>query len=353
MSTEQIEPTPLERAQKQLRRIKRTIRRRSDDIAKMKAQIAILREELKSPIERTVGSVADPEVAIGAASYSLSARMHRRHNTTGVNVREGLHEPILQLYAKTDAQRFAALHGIRVPKTLGRWPNPDAVDWDALPDRFVLKSNIGGGGINVYPLVRDTEGDGYTDMLTKQPTTRDEVTQKLWSKHQDRSFYFAEEFLTPRGAKAGSMPHDIKVFCFYGEPAYIEVRTGDWSRAKDITQQVRTFAADGTELFHVRGLIEGGADLDPPADFTSVVEASSRLSQAIRRPLERLDFFETDDGLVFGEVTQNPGRPPALVPEWDRRLGEAYEDAYARLLGDLASEGALHVEFGDADDGSA
>ena len=351
MSAEQTPVTSLERARRRLQKVKEGIRLRSDEIAKLRAQIAILSEELKSPVERTVGTAADPEVEIGVGSYCLSARMHRRHNTTGINARAGLREPILQLYAKTTAQRFAAQHGIRVPKILGRWPTPDAVDWDALPDRFVLKSNVGGGGISVFPLAHD--GNGYTDMLTKQPTTREEVTQKLWRKHHDQSFYFAEEFLTARSGEPGAMPHDIKVFCFYGEPVYIEVRTGDWSRAKDVTQQVRTFAADGTELFQVRALIEGGTDLEPPSDFTAVVEASSRLSRAIRRPLERLDFYETDDGLVFGEVTQNPGRPPALVPEWDRRLGEAYEDAYARLLGDLASEGALHVEVGHADDDSA
>jgi hypothetical protein len=29
-------------------------------------------------------------------------------------------------------------------------------------------------------------------------------------------------------------------------------------------------------------------------------------------------------------------------------MGDAYERAYARLLRDVAAEGALHVEFGDA-----
>jgi hypothetical protein len=336
-------------ADKELRarseRARRRVERRRRQIETLKAQVAILSEEVRSPLERTVGDAKDPETTMGVPSYSLAARMHRRHNTTGVNVREGLREPILQLYTKLTAQRFASAHGIRVPEVLGRWPDPDTIEWDSLPDRVVIKSNIGGGGVNVFPLVRD--GDDYIDMLTGEPTSRGEITQKLWQKHEERSFYFAEEFLVAGVPGNNAMPNDVKVFCFYGEPMYLEVRTGDWSRARDVTSQVRTFTADGTELFDVRALIDVGHELQKPKHLDEIVSASARLSRAIRRPLERLDFFETNDGLVFGEVTQNPGHLPALVPEWDRRLGTAHEDAYARLLTDLTAEGALRVTFGD------
>ncbi|WP_277209753.1 ATP-grasp fold amidoligase family protein [Isoptericola croceus] len=348
MNADRSRPSTLERARAKLDRTRRATQRRRDQIETLRAQVTILTEETKSPIERTVGDAPDPELALGVPSYSLAARMHRRHNTRGVNDREGLDEPILQLYSKLTAQRFAAQHGVRVPQVLGRWPDPDTVDWDSLPDRFVIKSSVGGGGVNVFPLVRDS-ADGYTDMLTGERTTREEVTGKLWAKHQSRSQYFAEEFLTAQGAGPGSIPSDIKVFCFYGEPVYLEVRTGDWSRAKEVTSQARTFLADGTELFNVRALIDAGDQLRKPADLDEVINVSAKLSKAIRRPLARLDFYETDDGLIFGEVTQNPGHLPALVPEWDRRLGEAYERAYARLLLDLSAEGALRVEFGDAD----
>ncbi len=337
------------RARARLRRVQRLLVRRRDQVARLAAQIEILAEEARTPAERTHGDVPDPELTLGVPSYTLAARLHRRSNTTKVYSREKVREPILQLYAKLPAQRFAAENGVRVPRILGRWSDPDAIDWDALPDRFVLKSDVGGGGMNVYPLVRDARTSGLRDVLADQPTTRAEVTERLWAKHEKRSKYFAEEFLVGRDGRPGTLPDDIKVFCFYGEPMYLEVRRGDQSRASHITQKVRAFAIDGTELPYARALMDpGDSDIEAPNDFTAIAEASSRLSGAIRRPLERLDFFETDDGLVFGEVTQNPGRPPALVPEWDRRLGEAYEAAYARLLRDLAAEGALHVDSGSA-----
>ena len=350
MSTEKPKaPLPravrIERAKQQLAKLSQKLERRRDGNEMLRGQIAILTEELKPPAERQLTGHGDPETDRGKPSYALAARMHRRANTTGVNTREGLREPILDLYTKTAGRAFAAAHGIDIPAELGRWPDPGAVDWDSLPERFVLKSSRGGGGISVFPLERTQ--DGFVDRLVEQPVTAAEVTAKLWKKHQDASVYIAEEFLQAKSGEPGQMPHDIKVFCFYGEPAFIEVRTGDWSRARDTEQRLRTFLPDGTELHHARALISAGSDVSAPEDFDGVMRASRILSQAIRRPIERIDFYETDRGIVFGEITQNPGRPPSLVPEWDEKLGEVYENAYARLLADLAEEGALGVEFGD------
>lgn len=333
------------RAQRRLARSQEKLDKRRSGNDLLRAQIAVLTEEAKTPAERQATGTGDLETDPGKPSYALSARLHRRANTTGVNTREGLREPILDLYTKTAGRAFAAAHGVAVPAELGRWPDPGAVDWDALPDRFVLKSSRGGGGISVFPLERTA--DGFLDRMVGEPVTADEVTEKLWKKHQESSVYIAEEFLQAKGGAPGEMPHDIKVFCFYGEPAFIEVRTGDWSRARETEQRLRTFLPDGTELTNVRALITAGTDVTAPEDFEGVVRAARTLSKAIRRPIQRIDFYETDRGIVFGEITQNPGRPPSLVPEWDEKLGAVYETAYARLLTDLVAEGAVGVRFGD------
>jgi hypothetical protein len=115
-------------------------------------------------------------------------------------------------------------------------------------------------------------------------------------------------------------------------------------------RKARAFLPDGTELFNTRALIERSESISRPHDFVTIAEVSGRLSRAIRRPLERIDFYETDHGIVFGELTQNPGRPPALVPHWDRRMGDVYEDAAARLFSDLVSEGLLGLQYGELAD---
>ncbi len=334
-------------ARRQVRRARRRLERRHADIDELKAQIEVLRMETVPLAERQAStSTATPdglETDRGMPSFSLSQRMHRRLNTKGVYRRNDVHEPILDLSLKDAGRQFAAAHGVRVPAVHGEWSSPDDIEWDALPDRFVIKSNRGGGGINVFPVER-REG-GFYDFIGAELVTAETITQRFWKKHQEGSIYFAEEFLVGRDGE--TMPDDIKVFCFYGEPAFIEVRTEAWSRRKEKRLRQRTFLVDGTEIFNARALIPYGDDVVAPVDFAAVREASSTLSAAIRRPVQRLDFYETDSGLVFGEVTQNPGWPPALVRYWDRRFGETYEEASARLITDLVDEGHLGLEYGD------
>lgn len=337
----------LKDAVRDLDRRRSRLSERRDEVETLRSQIAVLEAEALPLSQRQASSAGDAdhlEVDRGTGSYVLSARMHRRHNTTGVHKRNKLHEPILELYSKTAARVFAEQHGIQVPRIHGSWGNPEDIEWDALPERFVIKSNRGGGGISVFPLER--RGDEYFDYIGNEMVTHETITAKFKRKHQPGSIYFAEEML--RGRVGSGLPDDIKVFCFYGEPAYIEVRSEDWSRSKHTVQRMRTFLPDGTELLNARALIPRGENIARPHDFAGIADASARLSKAIRRPLERIDFYETDHGIVFGEITQNPGRPPALVPLWDRRLGDIYEDAHARLFTDLASEGHLGLKYGQA-----
>lgn len=314
---------------------------------KLRDQLTVLKEESKTPIERQLTGAADPEFDLGKPSYIYAARLHKRAQTNRIYVDEGFREPIVELAPKTAGRAFAQAHDVKVPKELGRWASPSEVNWAALPDSFVLKSSHGGGGINVYPLVR-ADGDSYRDCLTEELVTADEVTARLEARHKETSVYFAEEFLQAEEGEEGEMPHDVKVFCFYGEAAYLEVRTADWSRAKHREPLARSFLPDGTEVTGIRPLMTGSKKLKKPKNLDEIIRTCEKLSQSIRRPLQRIDVYTTSEGVIFGEVTQNPGHSPAFLPEWDERLGSAYERAYGRLLNDLASEGAFAIEFGDS-----
>lgn len=325
----------------------RKLRRAKARNRRLRNQLVVLKEEAKSPIERQSTGDVDPELDVGKPSYILAARLHKRAQTNRIYVDEGFHEPIVDLSPKTAGRAFAQAHGIKVPEELGRWASPSDVDWETLPSSFVLKSSQGGGGINVYPLVR-VDGDTFRDCLTDELVTADEVTARLEARDKETSVYFAEEFLQSQGGEEGEMPHDVKVFCFYGEAAYIEVRTADWSRAKNREPLARSFLADGAEVTGIRPLMTGSKTLKRPNNLDEIIRTCEKLSKSIRRPLQRIDVYTTSEGVIFGEVTQNPGHSPAFLPEWDERLGRVYERAYRRLLSDLAGEGVFAVEFGNS-----
>jgi hypothetical protein len=163
-------------ARRQLGRVQRKLQARRGEVDLLRAQIEILRAELCTPVERQASFAAGPderETDRGIASYVLSARMHRRHNTTGVHRPTKLREPILELYSKTAARDFAEQHGVQIPASLGAWATPDLIDWTSLPHRFVMKSNRGGGGVSVFPLER--RGQQFYDYIARETTTAEEV----------------------------------------------------------------------------------------------------------------------------------------------------------------------------------
>lgn len=309
-------------------------------VNRLNQQIAMLEWDITPP----TSLVDNPRADRKGPSLRHSVRWHKRNYRRTEGLTRTFYEPVTDLYLKTDARDFADAHGVAVPRSFGEWPTPGDIPWDDLPERFVLKSTTGGGGIAVFPLIR--QGDSFYDTMARGEVTKDEIIAALYVKHRAVSTYFAEEFLSRVDGQPGS-PHDIKVFCFYGEPGFIEMRTEDWGRYANAKVRTRTFLLDGEELFNVRPFVGQATDLDAPRDLEAIIKAARTLSSAIRRPLVRLDFFESDQGLMFGEVTQHPGRLPLLIDSWDEHFGEVYEQGYARMISDVVEQGQLGLVYGD------
>lgn len=280
-----------------------------------------------------------------APSFINAVRALKREFRQGRQ--SGYRDPARDLYQKIDAANFARAHGVKVPEILAVWESPADITWESLPDRFVLKSTYGGGGVSVFPLIRN--GSKFIDGLSEKEITREEVLSQLEQRHHGKAKYFAEEYLIGSSTKTGLVPCDIKVFCFYGVVGYFEVREADGSRVKG-RHSARMFWPDGSEIVNKRPFVPSNRELPAVRRLAELIEISEVMSKAIRRPFVRLDYYETEQGIVFGEVTDLPGRVPILSPEIDLYLGELYEAANARLFRDLAAEGYLPLTYGDYSD---
>jgi len=65
------------------------------------------------------------------------------------------------------------------------------------------------------------------------------------------------------------------------------------------------------------------------------VEIATFLSLQIPTPFIRLDMLKSGTKLIFSEATPRPGKYHLFNEYYDRRLGEAYRKAEARLFRDL------------------
>jgi hypothetical protein len=196
---------------------------------------------------------------------------------------------------------------VRVPHTY--WAGTDVAGLAAvdLPDRWVLKPNhscrrvlVGRGPADPAALARATAG---------WVAERYDRTSGEWAYRRARPGLLAEEFVGD-----AEVPVDLKVLVSDGTPRLVEVHTG---RGAD--HRLRLYTPDWEPLPWTMGY-PPGPDAEPPAVLDPMLKASAALAAGF--DMLRVDWYEHDGSLWFGELTPYPGAGlSALEPELDRLLG--------------------------------
>ena len=208
------------------------------------------------------------------------------------------------------AERIGAEH---VVPTLGVWERPEQIDWDALPEQFVLKC---------------THDSGSTQICTDKATfDREAACAKLAAalsgEYWRRDREWAYKGVPPRiiaEAYLGAGLADYKIFCFGGEPEFLFVATD-----RDNPAEETKFDFFDTSWQHLdvrNGHPNAAVPPAKPAHFEQMLALARQLAGDF--PQVRLDFYETPDGRVFfGEYTfyHWSGFVPFEPEEMDTRLG--------------------------------
>ncbi len=199
--------------------------------------------------------------------------------------------------------------------TLGVWDSFDEIDFDALPDQFVLKCTHDSEGVVV---VRDKKKLDF-------PAAREKLTHAL----SQNFYYMGREWpyknLKPRIIAEKYMEdhvdgelRDYKFFCFDGEPKAMFV-------ASDRTDHGVFFDYFDLDFNHldIRQKYPNAAkSIRKPDNFEKMIELSRKLTKGF--PHVRADFYEVDGKLYFGELTfyHFSGFMPFQPEKWDGIFGD-------------------------------
>ena len=186
---------------------------------------------------------------------------------------------------------------------LGVWDSFDEIDFDALPQRFVLKANHGCGW-NL--IVRDKCQLDLKDAREKFNTWMGLNYAfcnglELHYMHIPPKI-IAEEYLENNDQDL----YDYKVFCFAGKALHV-MHVTDRSVGRKMTfydtqWQMQTFA---------QGSLIGHEAAPRPQRLEELVELAEKLSQGFAHV--RVDFYVLNDGtLKFGELTFTPASGTCL-----------------------------------------
>lgn len=215
-------------------------------------------------------------------------------------------------------------YGDTLNECLGIYNSPEEVDFDALPNKFVAKDTLGGGG-NAVVLVKDKSKHDIAKLKKQMKSWVDEPANK---KHPGREWVYdgrkhriyIEKYIESNPEKGGLI--DYKFFCNYGETKFLYVvadrvlgESAGFGIFSPDFKQMPVTRADEKPLMR---------DIPKPDNY----EDMKAIAEALAKPFPeaRIDLYDVDGKIFFGEITffDGSGYMTFFPDEYDKILGDMF-----------------------------
>ena len=211
---------------------------------------------------------------------------------------------VAQCYNKFYVRKYIESKGLgHILNTLyGVWHNTDEIEWQNLPEEYVMKITNSYGG-HVFKRA----GQAF-DQKAAIKTLNDSINQFNYFYYLSGDLFVGktEQLIICEKMLESSFgfdsPEDYKFYCFNGEPKYVEIMM-DRNSTKEYKYIERFFDID----FHDRHELEGEAspgDAEKPACYDEMINIARILSEDF--PFVRVDLYVFKGKPIFGELTFTP-----------------------------------------------
>ena len=201
--------------------------------------------------------------------------------------------------------------------TLGVWDRFEDIDFDKLPNQFVLKCTHDSGGLVICRDKSKLDIDKAKKKIKKSLKRNYYWSGREWPYKNVKPRIIAEKYM--EDTRVGELP-DYKFFCFNGKCKMMFIAT---NRSKG-SDEIKFDFFD--EKFNKLPFTQGHPNSDvlssKPEKFYEMIELAEKLSQGVKQV--RIDFYEVNGKIYFGEYTlfHYSGFTPIYPNEWDEKLGK-------------------------------
>lgn len=198
--------------------------------------------------------------------------------------------------------------------TLGIWNKFEDIDFNKLPNQFVLKCNHNSGGIIICKNKSELDIRSAKRIITRCLKQNYFYIAREYPYKDISPKILAEPFMTD---ESGTL-NDYKIFCFNGQPYYIEV---DFDR---FTQHKRNIYSTNWELmdFEMQYPSDPNRQIKKPDCLPEMLDIATKLSK--EKPHVRIDLYVIHNQIYFGEMTffHEAGICKFTPSVWNKRLGD-------------------------------
>ena len=230
------------------------------------------------------------------------------------------HPEFTKMVDKVEAKDFVAsiIGTDYIIPTIGVWNHFDDIDFDVLPDNYILKcTHDSSKGV----VVRDHT---KVDKPSLKRRMEKYLKQNYYKNNKEYPYknvphrIIAETFLVNRNDQELT---DYKFFCFNGHAKYVQIISNrttdetidfydrDWNRQEFIGLNPNTHHSVKP---HIK-----------PSNYVDMFEIADKISNAINFPFVRIDLYNVNGKIYFGEITFFPasGMGKFRPSKWDHILG--------------------------------
>lgn len=183
----------------------------------------------------------------------------------------------------------------------GAYDNPDEIEWDKLPNQFVIKWNFGCGQNFICRNKKDINIDEVKKLLVK------------WKSESKRFYKYNSEMqyknIVPKlicekliETKDGFLPVDYKLYCFNGKPECLLTCTDRESGKPEFY-----FVDKNWKLLRYNKSGKKAPvnfEIEKPLNYEQLFKYAEILSKPF--PFVRADFYLENGNVIFGELTFTP-----------------------------------------------
>ena len=211
---------------------------------------------------------------------------------------------MVQCVDKADVREYVKSKGVEdiLLHCYGVYDSVDDIDWDSLPNQFVIKDTLGGGGASVIIVDNKREKDIVT--LKKQVAEWTRIKAHTKSDGREWPYYsgkkhriIIEKYIESNKSQGGLI--DYKFLCFNGKVELLYILAdrvaGQGAGCGFFDLEFRQLPITESDEKPLKRKIK------KPKNFQEMVRVAEKLSEDF--PCARIDLYNDKGKIIFGEIT--------------------------------------------------
>lgn len=231
-----------------------------------------------------------------------------------------------QCVDKFEVRKYVEKKGLRkiLNEMYGIYDNVESIDFDKLPEKFVIKATNGGGGLNIIICDGKEKFDKEKALILMKKWLKCKFKKSYgreWAYEGNTNRILIEKYLEGNDEEFSGI-NDYKFLCYNGKVEYI-VFDGDRyvKHKRSIYDREWNYIDIQTDCDKLENIVK------KPNNLAEMIEVAERLAEDF--PFVRVDLYSINGKITFGELTFYPwsGYVQFNPDEFDFELGKKFNKA--------------------------